>query len=311
MKKLSREAFARARRFLMTQSRPLERALFGHRFEGATVEGVLDELARFQNEDGGFGRALEPDLRTPSSSALATGIGLQMLRELECPADHSMVRKAVAYLRTTYDDEVQGWRAVASDTNSFPHAPWWHNEDGSLARLFDEFRIIPRALIVGSLQHFSTLVSPGWLDEVTEETVRYIERVEVLGEGGGSDLQYAISLAEAKNLPQHYAKRLEARIRAAIPSVVVRDSTQWDSYCITPLRIVSSPQSLGADLLHDELQRHLDFQITRQTPEGAWDPVWSWEGTYPEVWANAELEWRGYLTLEAVTQLNAFGRIEA
>jgi hypothetical protein len=311
MKQLSREAFARARQFLMTQSRPLERALFRHRFEGAAVEGVLDELARFENEDGGFGRGLEPDSRTPSSSALATGIGLRMLRELDCQADHPMVRKAVIHLRTTYDEEVQSWRAVAPDTNSFPHAPWWHDENGSLTQLFDGFRIIPRALILGSLHYFSTLVPPGWLDEVTEKTVRYIEIVEVLGEGGGSDLQYAISLAEAKNLPQHYAKRLEARIRKAIPTVVVRDSTQWDSYCITPLRIVPSPHSLGADLIHDELQRHLDYQITQQTPEGAWGPTWSWAGTYPEVWEKVEREWRGHLTLEALTQLNAFARTEA
>jgi hypothetical protein len=311
MKQLSREAFARARQFLMLHGRPLERALFGHRFERAPVEGVLDELARFQNEDGGFGRALEPDSRTLSSSALATGIGLQMLRELDCLADHPMVRKAVTYLTTTYDEAVQGWRAVSPDTNSFPHAPWWHDENGSLAQLFDGFRIIPRALIVSSLHHFSTLVPPGWLDEVTEKTVRYIETVELLGEGGGSDLQYAISLAEAKNLPPHYAKRLEARIREAIPAVVVRDSTRWDSYCITPLRIVASPQSLGADLIQDELQRHLDYQITRQTPEGSWDPVWSWEGTYPEAWAEAKQEWRGHLTLEALTQLNSFGRTEA
>jgi hypothetical protein len=310
MKQLSREAFARTRRFLMTQSRPLERALFVHRFEEAAVEGVLDELTRFQNEDGGFGRALEPDLRTPSSSALATGIGLQMLRELGCLADHPMVRRAVAYLITTYDDEAQVWRAVSPETNSFPHAPWWHDEDGSLARLFDGFRIIPRALIVGSLHYFSTLVPPGWLDKVTEETVRCIETVEVLGEGGGSALQYAISLAEAKNLPQHFAKRLNARIREAIPAVVVRDPTKWSSYCVTPLRIVPSPKSIGADLIQDELQMHLDYQIAHQTPEGTWDPTWSWGDSYPEVWGQAKLEWRGHLTLNTVTELHAFGRIE-
>jgi hypothetical protein len=294
----------------MTQSRPLERALFEYRFEGAAVEAVLDALALFQNDDGGFGRALEPDLRTPSSSALATGIGLRMLRELNCLADHPMVREAVAYLITTYDDEARVWRVAAPDTNMFPHAPWWHDEDGSLARRFDGFRIIPRALIVGLLQHYSTLVPPAWLDEVTEETVRCIEMVEVLGEGGGSDLQYAISLAEAKNLPQQYAKRLEARIRKAVPAVVVRDPAKWDSYCITPLRIVPSPQSFGAGLIPDELQRHLDYQIAHQTPEGAWKPTWSWGNSYPEVWAQVELEWCGHLTLEALAQLRAFGRIE-
>jgi hypothetical protein len=311
MRQLSREAFGRARQFLVSQARPLERALFEHRFEGASVDGALAELARFQNEDGGFGRALEPDLRTPSSSALATGIGLRMLRELGCQADHQMVRKAVAYLITTYDDAAQVWRVVSPDTNLFPHAPWWHDEDGSLARRFDGFRIIPRALVLGSLHYYSTLVSVGWLDKVTEETVRCIETVEVLGEGGGSDLEYAISLVETDSLPQHYAARLKARIREAIPAVVVRDPVKWDSYCVTPLRIVPSPQSFGADLIHDELQRHLDYQVTQQTPEGTWEPVWSWGGNYPEVWAQAKLEWCGHLTLETLTQLNAFGRIEA
>ena len=310
MKQLGQEAYGRARQFLVTQARPLERALFEHRFEGAPVNGALAELARFQYEDGGFGHALEADMRTPSSSALATGIGLRMLRELDCPADHPMVHKAVAYLIAAYDDGARVWRVVPSDTNSYPHAPWWHDEDGSLAQLFDGFRIIPRALIVGSLHHFSTLVSSNWLDAVTEETVRYIEMVEVLGAGGGSDLEYAIGLTEAKNLPQHNAARLQTRIQKAIPAAVDRDLAKWSSYCVTPLNIVPTPNSLGADLIKDELQMHLDYQIAHQTPEGTWDPTWSWGNAYPEVWEQARLEWRGHLTLEAVTQLRAFGRIE-
>ncbi len=309
MKQLSREAFGRACQFLLTQARPLERALLEHRFEGAGAEGPLVELARFQNEDGGFGRALEPDLRTPSSSALATGIGLQMARELGCTADHPVVRRAVAYLMATFDDETRVWRAVATDTNAFPHAPWWHDEDGSLARLFDGFRIIPRVLILSSLHHYAALVPSDWLDTLTEETVRYMEVVEPLGEGGGSDLEYAIGLAGAKNLPQGYVMRLTTRIQQAIPAVVVRDPAKWGTYCITPLRIVPSPQSLGADLIQDELQMHLDYQIAHQTSEGTWDLTWSWGGAYPEVWEQAKLEWRGQLTLETLTQLSAFGRI--
>ena len=310
MKQLSHEAFERARRFLVMQARPLERALFEHWFEEAAVDGVLTELAHFQNEDGGFGQALEPDCRTPSSSALATGIGLRMLRVLECPANHSMVRKAVTYLIATYDGKSQVWRAVSSDTNSFPHAPWWHDENGSLARLFDNFRIIPRALIVGSLHHFSTLVPADWLDGVTEETVRYIENVEVLGGGGGSDLEYAINLAEAKNLPPHYRARLVTRIRETIPTAIIRNPAKWDTYCITPLKIVPSPKSLGADLIQDELQMHLDYQIEHQTSEGTWDPTWSWGDFYPDVWKQARAEWRGYLTLQTLTTLKAFGRNE-
>jgi hypothetical protein len=311
MRQLRREAFGRARRFLVEKARPLERVLFECRFEDAGAKSVLAELARFQNEDGGFGKALEPDLRSPSSSALATGIGLRILKELECPPDHPMVRKAVAYLVETHDDATRVWRVAPQDANDHPHAPWWHDEDGSLASRFDGFRIIPRALLVSFLHAYSTLVPAGWVDKLTEETVSCIETVEILGEGGGSDLEYAIHLAETDHLPRHYAARLKKRIRKVIPAVVVRDPARWNSYCITPLTIVPTPQSFGADLIHDELQMHLDYQVAQQTPEGVWEPVWSWGESFPEAWVQARLEWCGHLTLETLTQLEAFGRIEA
>lgn len=311
MKKLSQEGFERARQFLIQKARPVERALFKHHFEGAPVEIVFSALADFQNRDGGFGRALEPDLRTPSSSALATAIGLRMLAELRCPSDHPLVYKAVNYVLSTFDQEEGMWRVAPSDSNDHPHAPWWHDENGSLKRLFDGFRIIPRALIVADLHHYSTLIPEGWLNEVAEETVRYIEDAEVLGEGGGSDLEYAISLAQAENLPRRYAKRLKTRIREAIPDVVVRDPEQWDTYCIKPLGITPNPDSLGADLLKEELQIHLDYKITHQTPEGTWDPTWTWGEDYPDVWVEAKREWQGIITLETLTQLEAFGRIQA
>ncbi len=310
MKRLSREAFGRALAFLKTEARPLEGALFAYRFEGAAAGKVLSEMAGFQNEDGGFGRALEPDLRTPSSSALATGIGLRLLKELQCSADHRMVQGAVDYLRSTFDQQHQVWRVAPADTNEYPHAGWWHDEDGSLARTFDGFRIIPRAELVGLLHHFSAAVPVQWLDAVTEDTVSYIETVAALGTGGGDDLACALSLAETEELPRPFKERLAARIRAVVPQVVNRRPQEWATYCITPLKVAPSPRSLAADLLWDDLQVQLDYQIEHQSAAGTWDPVWTWEDLYPEAWAQAKLEWRGHLTLEALTVLRAFGRIE-
>ena len=310
MRQLSRAAFERAREFLKTQARPLDRALFEYRFEQAPAESVLAELAHFQNEDGGFGHALEPDVRTPASSALATGIGLRMLKELDCPAGHPMVRHAVEFLLTTFDASSQVWRVVPANTNEFPHAPWWHDEDGSLARTFDGFRIIPRAELVGLLQHYAALVPAQWLDEVTESTVAYIETIKELGTGGGDDIQYALSLAEAHELPDRFKARLATRLRALAPNSVSHDPQQWSSYCIAPLKLAASPQSLVADLIAQDLQAHLDYQIDHQTAEGEWEPTWSWGSFYPEEWEQAKIEWRGSLTLDTLTTLHAFGRTE-
>lgn len=179
MKTLSRDAFDRARAFLKTQARLLDRALFEHRFEAASAERVLAELAHYQNDDGGFGHALEPNVRTPSSSALATGIGLTILKELECPPEHAMVADVVRFLRETFDEESQTWRVIPHDANDYPHAPWWHDEDGGLARTFDDFLVIPRAQIVRLLHNVGKL-DPNFLARVVTEDEKAPARSEVL-----------------------------------------------------------------------------------------------------------------------------------
>ena len=311
MAQLTPQAFDRARRFLKTQARPLERALFEHRFEGAPADAVLAELAHFQDRNGGFGHGLEPDLRTPTSSALATGIGLRILKELGCTADHPLVGHTIHWLLNDYNPLTEVWRVIPRDSNDYPHAPWWTDEAGSLDRTFDDFLVIPRAELVGLLHDYASIVPARFLRDITEITVKGIETVEPLGSGGGDDLVYALSLAQTEALPQAYRDRLLARIRSVVPTVVSRDPGQWGSYCIAPLKIAPSPQSAVADLITDDLQAHLDYQIDHQSPEGSWDPVWTWGDAYPEAWEQARLEWRGHLTLETLTSLRAYGGIEA
>lgn len=311
MKGLSPEQSRRAREFLKTEARPLDRALFEHRFEGAPAHHVLVELAQYQNEDGGFGHALEPDVRTPSSSALATGIGLSVLKELECSSDHVMVTSAVRFLRHTFDEQTQVWRVIPQDANDYPHAPWWHDDGGSLARTFDSYLVIPRTQIVALLHRYSALVPATWLEAVTEATVTAVETLEDNTFGGGGDaLRYALDLAETESLPQRFKNRLRPRLRELTTRVVCRDPQEWSGYCATPLKIAPTQQSVVADTLWDDLQTHLDYAIEHQSSEGTWDPTWTWDDLYPEAWKEARLEWRGHLTLETLTTLRVYRRIE-
>jgi len=309
MEKLDQGKFNQARSFMEQHARPLEWALFKAHFDDAPVDDVLHELVSFQNEDGGFGQALEPDLRTPSSSALATAIGFHHLAEMKCAVDHPLVEGIVGYLRSSLDVDKKVWRVVPHDTHDYPHAPWWHDQDGSLEAVFGDFRIIPRALILASLHHYPSLVPQEWLEELTQDTVDTIINVEVLGEGGGSDLEYAIALAEAPHLPEMYSRELSARIRKAIPEVVVRDPELWDTYCIKPLDAAPRPDGLGADLIKEDVETHLDYVIDNQSPEGCWEPTWSWGENYPHTWPQARREWQGILTYETLVSLEAYRRI--
>ena len=63
----------RARRFLESEARLLERRIF----EGGDVTAALQA---YKNPDGGFGEALEPDLRTPDSQPIFVEFALSSLR---------------------------------------------------------------------------------------------------------------------------------------------------------------------------------------------------------------------------------------
>ncbi len=308
MRRLCPTALERACRFIKAEARPLERALFAFRCSGAGAHSVYEQLAQFANDDGGFGRALEPDVRTPSSSALATALGLRILDEIETPIEDPLVRGAIDWLVSAYDTSASVWRVVPPDANDHPHAPWWHDEDGSLGQTFDGFRIIPRALIVALLHRFGGAWPIGWLEEITESLVRCVEGLDPLGEGGGSDLEYVVYLARTRRLPEDHKERLTAKLRAAIPRVVLRHPAGWSSYCITPLRAVPEPDSIGADLIASELDANLDWLIDQQQPDGGWDPTWDY--TYAGEMASARTEWRGILTLDTLTALRTFGRID-
>ena len=312
MKRLSRDGFHRARDYLKLHARPLDRALFEYRFEAAPAQTVTDELSRYLNPDGGFGHALEPDVRTPSSSALATGIALGILRELTRLASSPMVAGAVRFLLQTFDADSRLWRVVPPDANEHPHAPWWHEEDGSLARTFDDFAIIPRAQIVALFHHYAELVPAGWLDDLTEETVSTIERLDDDAfAGGGDGLRYCLDLAEADAVPSRFKDRLVPRLRDLSRRIVCLEPHEWTGYCATPLKVAPRPDSAMAGVLWEDLQRNLDLVIHRQVEQGTWEPTWTWGDFYPEIWLEAAQEWRGHLTLETLTTLRAFGRSDA
>jgi hypothetical protein len=318
MNTLTREAFNRARDFIKTQARLLDRALFEHRFEDAPAKRVAAALSRYQNADGGFGHALEPDVRTPHSSALATGIGLTLLKELGFSPAHPMAAQAVVYLHDTFleDEMPQVWRVIPPEANDAPHAPWWHDEvkegKSTLAQTFDNFLIIPRAQIVGLLHHYAALVPTDWLDAVTEATVASIATLGAEAFGGGGDtLRYALDLAETAALPASYRDRLRPRLRAVADQIVCRDPAAWSGYCPTPLKIAPTPDCIVADVLDEALATHLDHVIAHQTEAGSWEPTWTWGDAYPDAWAEAKREWRGHLTLETLTSLHAFGRLKS
>jgi hypothetical protein len=308
MRRLSRDGFKRAREFMRVQARPLDRARFGHAFEGGAIEPVLRELDRYRNEDGGFGHALEPDLRLPGSSVIATTIALQILRELGVPGGHARVKGTIDYLLRTYDPDLGGWRCVPPEVDSFPRANHWNwavHGEGSRWPI----GVNPRAEILAHFYHYPDRVPAGLLEELTGNTLGELDRVSV--EIGADSLLCCVWLVGTTEAPQPVRDRVMRRVREIGLEMVNRDPEQWGGYVPKPLKLAPLPSSPLAPDLAEEIAGNLDYEIEHQQPDGSWLPYWSWGEAFPEVWEEAKREWQGELTLRTLATLAAYDRIES
>lgn len=307
---LSSEAFQQAKAFILNRARPLEQVLFRYHFENAPAEAAREALAAFRNSDGGFGHGLEADVQSPLSSALCTSLALHTLISLQTPASHPLVSGAAGWLMANLDRQSLKWRALPPGTGSAPHAPWWNDENGSLEKTFDQFETMPRASILTALWQLPGLAPAELLLSLTEAVVDAAETSTALPTSADS-LENALELLAAPGLPEPLRQRLAARLKEIVPNSLEPNPQAWLNYSIEPLKLIPTPHNPAAKWIpRDLIQTNLDFRIQQQSPEGCWEPNWSWFGQYPDVWeAAARPAWRGVVTLKTLLSLRAWKRL--
>src|SRR3954452_5041863 len=89
----------RAADFVWRNARLLDRHLFARRFLNGSSEHVVNALRAYQNDDGGFGNALEPDLRGPDSQPIHVDMAFRVLYESGAVAPE-LVGRACSYLES-------------------------------------------------------------------------------------------------------------------------------------------------------------------------------------------------------------------
>ncbi|MDP6823465.1 MAG: hypothetical protein QF554_09260 [Dehalococcoidia bacterium] len=288
-------------------ARPLERALFAHEFENGSEQAVIDALAEFQNDDGGFGHGIEPDIWMPESSPLATTVALQHISALSLPAEHPLVSRAIAYLVAAYDAERFGWSKVSWEVEDAPHAPWWNYSpklDGPF-ELAD--RGNPAAEIVGYLHEYRSLVPGDFLHETTDLGLENFAKLPI-------EIEMHVLLCYLRMFERMDGDRAEAahdRLIAAARAVITNDPSAWKSYHAPPTWLAPAPDSLLADDLRSSVEPYLDHLIESQAVDGSWGPFWAWGQQYAHAWEVAKRQWAGHLTLINLRALRAYGRLES
>jgi hypothetical protein len=302
---LSRKSFDASRQFIESQARPLEIVRFRYAFEGGSVRSVIDALRIYQNDDGGFGHALEPDLRTGDSSALCTSIAFQVLRSMQISPDESMVKSAIAYLLKTLDRQNDHWRVIPVSAGQSPHAPWW-DQTGREAE-FNAFSLNPTAELLGYLYDYLGDTQKDGLTPIAEHVLMLLsasEKIEMY------ELLCCLRLLQSESLPENVERHLRQKSVQLIDVMVSLDPLQWKNYTLLPIQVVDDPASPFIAGREEAVEANLKYDICSQNTDGSWSPNWTWSDMYPEVWPIACREWTGVLTLDTLILLKRFHRIE-
>jgi hypothetical protein len=283
----------KAHNFILENARLLERHLFNYLFLEESHQPVITALKAYQNPDGGFGQALEPDKRCPDSQPVDVQVAFEILDLVGAlqvrQVQEELLLPACDFL-AAISTPGGGVPFALPVVNDYPHAPWWQMEQSPPASLN------PTAAIVGLLLKSS--LGHDWLDGALEFCWQEIQQTETEAFHDLMPMITFLEYAPDRQRAQRHLQRITERIRR--PGVVEMDP-QAGGYIKMPLDWAPSPDSFCRQLFDDStLELHLSALAGRQQPDGGW-PI-NWDAISPGV----ELEWRGRKTIEALLTLQAY-----
>ncbi|WP_327113830.1 hypothetical protein OG206_08355 [Streptomyces sp. NBC_01341] len=292
---------AQAEQFIWLTARVLEQRRFAHLFLQGSADAVETALAAYRNEDGGYGHALEPDLRGPVSQPLHAAHALNVLDSID-RCGGLRVERICRYL-TDVSTKEGALPALHPSQRGYPAAPFIPVVDDPPAEL------LATGPVVGLLHR--NQVWHAWLFRATDFCWA---AVEALDQSHPYEIEAAVAFLDGvpdRARAEAAAERLGRLVREQ--RLVVLDPGRRSEYPVSPgyapeehhfpYDYARTPGSLARHwFTADELERALDHLAAEQQEDGGWPVHW-------RQWApGTALEGRPIVTLRALRTLRAFGR---
>ncbi len=270
---------------------------------------MLTALAAYQNDDGGFGHALEADAWNPNSLPIQTWSATEILREIDfTDCAHPIISGILRYLASGRDFEGQFWYNAVRSNNDYPHAPWWQTEVDSA----DSYN--PTACLAGFIIRFADKDSGLYrygCRIAKEAFISYFGR-ELLSDSmtAGCYLRLWQYCAEAGADDVIYLDALKKRLCEQVKHSITLDKAAWETGYITkPSQFLSERDSVFYADNKEIADYECEFIIKSQLADGSWNVPWNWKG-YPDEWAISRNWWKSIIAITNMLYLKGMGRLE-
>lgn len=303
-------ACQKARDFIYRNARPLDLARWQYHFEDGSKEAVLRALSFYQNEDGGFGHALEADAWNPHSAPIQTWVATEILREIEFtdPA-HPIVKGILRYLESGKDFNGSFWYKVVESNNAYPHAPWWYTD----ADTTDHNDYNATACLAGFILRFAEADSAIFQTAHRVAREAFAQLSAGRRENGLHTLTCYCRLWEYLERARLYdiinLPTLKELLRKQVHDCISQDAAEWEtSYVCKPSQFLNSPNSP----FYADNQAMADYEcgfiVKTQLADGSWNIPWDW-GNASEEWAVSKNWWKSDRILLNLLYLKGFGKL--
>lgn len=275
--------FEKARGFVYRNARPLELARWRFHFENGSADDVVTALSAFQNEDGGFGHALEEDNFNPNSLPMGVWKAAEILDEIGfSDKSHPIIKGMLRYLESgsCFDKAHDQWLNTVPSSNDYPCAIWWAYNGES------DFRYNPTAALAGFILKFAEKDSViyqkaliiakqavEWFDanvpfnemHVTNCFVRLYECLCITG----ADVCCIDSFKE--------------KLITQVNNSICRDTSKWGKeYVSLPADFIRSKDSIFIGGNEELLKEQCRLVKQMQLPDGSFPVAWIWCNDYAE-----------------------------
>lgn len=303
--------YNKVRAWVFRNARHLEVTLWKCVLEDGSKLDVVEALQAFQNEDGGFGHALEADNWNPESSPIQVHQALMILNMIQFyDMSHPIYEGIWKYLESEKDLLENGWRFTIPSNDNYPRAPWWnYDEEANKKEVYGITADLAAFILKygdrdNAIYRKAMKLADGLIESLLKE--------KASGDMWLKSFPRLMKVLEEEQIGDYDISALKDIISTKTTAHIEHNTENWCNYGGRPSDFIKTPQSYLYEPNTEIVEKELDYLIDTLPDEDVWGITWSWFDNmeqYERYFRISEIWWKGYCAIEKMLFLRNFKRL--